>query len=232
MVGAEALLRWNHPERGLLTPAEFIGVAEETGLIVDIGSWVIDAACCQLAQWNPQRATEPSIGLSINVSPIQFRHRDLVATVSRALERHDVDPSLLTLEITESVVIDHVEEVIDKLNQLKALGIQLSIDDFGTGYSSLAYLRRLPLDELKIDRSFVSNLVEDPNNAAIVESMVAIAHAFRLRVVAEGVETDAEARFLRRLGCRYHQGYLYARPLPADEFHCGVAAPIARSASQ
>ena len=231
LVGTEALLRWRHPERGLLPPSEFICVAEETGLIVDIGVWVIDAACRQLALWNPRRATDTPLGLSINVSPIQFRHRDLVATVKRALELHDVEPGQLTLEITESMLIDRVDDVIDKLNQLKELGVQLSIDDFGTGYSSLAYLRRLPLDELKIDRSFVSNLVEDPNNAAIVESMVAISQAFGLRVIAEGVETEAEARFLRRLGCRYHQGYLYARPLPADEFDRGWAVPATRSAS-
>jgi diguanylate cyclase (GGDEF)-like protein/PAS domain S-box-containing protein len=225
LIGAEALLRWRHPQRGLLPPAEFICVAEGTGLIVDVGAWVIDAACRQLAAWKPHGAASPWLGLSVNVSPIQFRHRDLVATVRRALELHGVEPGQLTLEITEGVLIDRVDDVIDKLNQLKALGVQLSIDDFGTGYSSLAYLRHLPLDELKIDRSFVSNLAEDPNNAAIIEGMVAIAKAFGLRVIAEGVETEAEARLLRRLGCRYHQGYLYARPLPADEFDRGWAKP-------
>jgi diguanylate cyclase (GGDEF)-like protein/PAS domain S-box-containing protein len=229
LVGAEALLRWRHPERGLLSPAEFICVAEQTGLIVDIGAWVIDAACRQLADWNPPGAGDPPLGLSINVSPIQFRQRDLVATVQRALEAHGVEPRLLTLEITEGVLIDRVDEVIDRLGQLKALGVRLSIDDFGTGYSSLAYLRRLPLDELKIDRSFVANLAGDSNNAAIVESMVAIATAFGLAVIAEGVETRAEADLLRRLGCRCHQGYLYARPLPADQFERRWAAPALRA---
>ncbi len=231
LVGAEALLRWRHPQRGLLPPAEFICVAEQTGLIVDIGAWVIDAACRQLASWQPRSIASPWLGLSINVSPIQFRHRDLVATVRRALELHDIAPDQLTLEITEGVLIEQVDDVIDKLHQLKALGVQLSIDDFGTGYSSLAYLRRLPLDELKVDRSFVSSLAEDPNNAAIVESMVAIAKVFGLRVIAEGVETEAEARLLRRLGCRYHQGYLYARPLAVDEFDRDWAKPVSGAAN-
>ena len=231
VAGAEALLRWRHPGRGLLAPGEFICVAEQTGLIVEIGAWVIDTACRQLARWNPRGAAGPPLGLSINVSPIQFRHRDLVATVRRALETHGVAPGLLTLEITEGVLIDRVEEVLDRLDQLKALGVRLAIDDFGTGYSSLAYLRRLPLDELKIDRSFVADLAEDANNAAIVAGMVAIAGAFGLAVVAEGVETAAEAGFLRRLGCECHQGYLYARPLPVDEFDRCWSAPAVRAAS-
>ena len=156
--------------------------------------------------------------MAVNVSPIQFRSPDFVACVQRALVEHRVEPPLLTLEITEGVLIDKVDQTVARLAELKALGVCLSIDDFGTGYSSLNYLKRLPLDEIKIDRSFVANLIEDPNNAAIVKSMVAIATAFSLHLVAEGVETAAEAEFLRALGCRCHQGYLYAKPLPADEF--------------
>ncbi len=218
IVGAEALLRWHHPERGLIAPGDFIGVAEETGLIVKIGAWVLDAACRQLAVWNRDRPPEQQLVMAVNVSPVQFRNPDFVACVERAINAHRLEPPLLTLEITEGILIDKVEETVARLAELKALGINLSIDDFGTGYSSLNYLKRLPLDEIKIDRSFVANLIEDPNNTAIVKSMVAIATAFSLHLVAEGVETTAEAEFLHTLGCHCHQGYLYARPLPAEEF--------------
>jgi diguanylate cyclase (GGDEF)-like protein/PAS domain S-box-containing protein len=218
IVGAEALLRWHHPERGLIAPGDFIGIAEETGLIVEIGAWVLDAACRQLAVWNHKRPPEQHLVMAVNVSPVQFRSPNFVACVERAINEHRLEPPLLTLEITEGVLIDKVSETVARLAELKALGINLSIDDFGTGYSSLNYLKRLPLDEIKIDRSFVANLIEDPNNAAIVKSMVAIATAFSLHLVAEGVETTAEAEFLSALGCRCHQGYLYARPLPAEEF--------------
>jgi EAL domain-containing protein (putative c-di-GMP-specific phosphodiesterase class I) len=218
IVGAEALLRWHHPERGLIAPGDFIYVAEETGLIVEIGAWVLDAACRQLAVWNRDRPPEQQLVMAVNVSPVQFRNPDFVACVERTINEHRIEPPLLTLEITEGVLIDKVEETVARLAELKALGINLSIDDFGTGYSSLNYLKRLPLDEIKIDRSFVTNLIEDPNNTAIVKSMVAIATTFSLHVVAEGVETTAEAEFLHALGCHCHQGYLYARPLPAEEF--------------
>jgi diguanylate cyclase (GGDEF)-like protein/PAS domain S-box-containing protein len=218
VVGAEALLRWHHPERGWILPGDFICVAEETGLIVEIGAWVVDTACRQLALWNRDRAPEQHLVMAVNVSPVQFRNPDFVACVQRALVEHRVEPALLTLEITEGVLIDKVEETVARLAELKALGVCLSIDDFGTGYSSLNYLKRLPLDEIKIDRSFVANLIEDPNNAAIVKAMVAIATAFGLHLVAEGVETMAEAEFLRALGCHCHQGYLYAKPLTAEEF--------------
>ncbi|MGE3298195.1 MAG: EAL domain-containing protein [Porticoccaceae bacterium] len=218
VVGAEALLRWHHPERGWILPGDFICVAEETGLIVGIGAWVLDAACRQLALWNSERSPEQHLMMAVNVSPIQFRSPDFVACVQGALVEHGVEPALLTLEITEGVLIDKVDETVARLAELKALGVCLSIDDFGTGYSSLNYLKRLPLAEIKIDRSFVSNLIDDPNNAAIVKGMVAIAAAFSLHLVAEGVETLAEAEFLRALGCHCHQGYLYAKPLPAEEF--------------
>ncbi|MGB5097180.1 MAG: EAL domain-containing protein, partial [Porticoccaceae bacterium] len=218
VVGTEALLRWHHPERGLMLPGDFIGIAEETGLIVEIGAWVLDTACRQLALWNSERPSVQHLMMAVNVSPVQFRNPDFVACVQRALVEHRVEPALLTLEITEGVLIDKVDETVARLAELKALGVCLSIDDFGTGYSSLNYLRRLPLAEIKIDRSFVANLIEDPNNAAIVKAIVAIATAFSLHLVAEGVETAAEAEFLHALGCHCHQGYLYARPLPAEEF--------------
>lgn len=221
IVGVEVLLRWHHPERGLLAPAEFIAVAEQTGLIVDIGAWVIDTACRQLAAWD--RALGGSrdrarLDLSVNLSPIQLRHRELTTVVEHALAAHGIESGRLTLEITEGVLVDDVAEVTRRLQALKTLGVRLSIDDFGIGYASLSYLKRLPIDELKIDRSFVANLVGDRANAAIVESMIGIARAFSLQVVAEGVETRAEADALLRLGCRLHQGYLYSRPLPAGKF--------------
>lgn len=227
IVGAEALLRWQHPDRGLLAPAEFIAVAEQTGLIIDIGAWVIDAACRQLAAWDRALGSgrqNVRLGLSVNLSPIQLRHQKLTAMVEQALAMHGIEPGRLTLEITEGVLVDNVEEVTRRLQALKDLGVRLSIDDFGIGYASLSYLKRLPIDELKIDRSFVANLAGDRTNAAIVESMIGIARAFLLQVVAEGVETQADADALWELGCRLHQGYLYARPLPAAEFLALVRA--------
>ncbi|MBI2783624.1 MAG: EAL domain-containing protein [Gammaproteobacteria bacterium] len=218
VVGAETLLRWHHPERGFMAPGDFISVAEETGLIVDIGTWILDAACRQLARWNRDRAPAEHLMLAVNVSPIQFRNPEFVARVKKAITDYQIVPSLLTLEITEGILIEKVEETVTRLAELKALGVRLSIDDFGTGFSSLNYLKRLPLDEIKIDRSFVTSLVEDANNTAIVKTMVAIATTFNLNLVAEGVETLAEAEFLRALGCHCHQGYLYARPLTEQEF--------------
>jgi len=231
IVGAEALLRWHHPDRGLLAPAEFIAVAEQTGLIIDIGAWVIDAACRQLSAWDRALGAGRDgrrLGMSVNLSPVQLRHRELIEVVEQALTTHGIDPGRLTLEITEGVLIDDVEGAARRLQALKHLGVRLSIDDFGVGYASLSHLKRLPIDELKIDRSFVANLVGDRANAAIVESMVGVARAFFLQVVAEGVETQAEADALWELGCRLHQGYLYAPPLPAPEFLAlARAAPTA-----
>ena len=216
VVGAEALVRWEHPTRGLVAPGEFISVAEEAGLIEPIGEWVLGEACRQLARWETSGAGR--LAVSVNVSGRQLGDERLLAAVADALERADVDPALLALEITESVLMEDAETVVTVLNNLKSLGVRLEVDDFGTGYSSLSYLSRFPLDGLKIDRSFVSGLDDDGQETkTILRSVLGLADAMGLRVVAEGVETHEQLDVLRRLGCRFAQGYHWSRPLPADE---------------
>jgi len=227
VVGVEALVRWRHPHEGLIPPEVFIPIAEETDLILSLGEWVLNEACGQLRRWRDMGLRD--VTMAVNLSAPQLYSPVLLTQVAQALSAHGLEGSDLELEITESVAMRDPDAGISRIRALRNLGVRLSIDDFGTGYSSLAYLRRLPLDELKIDRSFVANLAGDSNNAAIVESMVAIATAFGLAVIAEGVETRAEADLLRRLGCRCHQGYLYARPLPADQFERRWAAPALRA---
>lgn len=217
IVGAEALLRWHRPGHGLVSPMDFIPIAEESGLIYVIGKWVLRDACARLAAWSRCDRAQP-LGVAVNISPLQFRHPDFVPCVSEALVHFGIQPSLLTLEITESSLIENTDSVIARLNELKRMGVIISVDDFGTGYSSLYYLKHLPLDEIKIDKSYVRDILDDTNDAAIVESIIAIAKNLQLRMVAEGVETEDQARVLRALGCSLHQGYLYSRPLPADEF--------------
>jgi len=215
VVGIEALIRWKHPARGMISPAEFIPLAEENGMIVPIGSWVLRAACEQYRDW---RATgHPNTCISINLSNRQFGHKDLVETVTRALKDSDMDPRHLELEITESTVMRDPEKSIAILRQFKDAGILISIDDFGTGYSSLSYLRRIPFDILKIDRSFVMNIDASPDAAAIVRAIIAMAHSLKLKVIAEGVETEEQLAFLRALECDEAQGYLFSKPLPAGE---------------
>lgn len=215
MVGAEALLRWQHPDRGLVSPATFIPLAEETGLIVALGEWALLETCRLLVRLtssgNPLR-------LAVNVSPLQFRQPHFVTHVRAILTATGADPSLLTLEVTEGAVIEDIGGTIAKLSELKALGIHLSIDDFGTGYSSLAYLKRLPIDELKIDRTFVQDIPEDHNGVALVEAILAVAQHLSLSVVAEGVETAEQAAFLQHRGCTTYQGYLFGRPTPMESF--------------
>ncbi len=225
VIGAEALLRWLHPS-GMVMPNTFIPVAEETGLIISIGKWVLETACDQVMCWN-NAPVEDSInaggednklGIAVNVSPVQFRHSSFVADVKGALNKSGMAPSLLTLEITEGTLIDNMEDTRVKLHELQELGVRMSIDDFGTGYSSLYYLKNLPLDEIKIDRTYIKDIIDDPSDAAIVASIMAIAKNLGLKAVAEGVETAEQAEFLRLLDCNVHQGYLYAKPLPAAEF--------------
>ncbi len=216
-VGAEALLRWNHPQRGQISPAEFIPLAEETGLILPIGQWVVDRSLDRLAAWAAHPETA-GLSISVNLSARQFRDDDLVDRISAAIERTGIAPERVTLELTEGVVIVNVGESIARMKALKALGVRLSIDDFGTGYSSLSYLKRLPIDELKIDQSFVRDLTVDPNDAAIVLAILGMARHFGHVVVAEGVETQAQFEFLKRNGCQLFQGYLFGRPAPAGEF--------------
>lgn len=213
LTGAEALLRWQHPQRGLVPPGEFIALAEDTGLILPIGQWVLEAACAQLAEW----ARDPCLKhlkLAANVSARQFRHPEFVPGVLRALNTTGADPRRLKLEITESLLVEDVEDVISKMRQLRARGISFALDDFGTGYSSLSYLKQLPLDDVKIDQSFVRDVLTDPNDAAIARTIVALAGTLGLRVIAEGVETREHWEWLSRHGCHTHQGYYFGRPGP------------------
>nr|WP_255722299.1 EAL domain-containing protein [Ectothiorhodospira lacustris] len=213
LTGAEALLRWRHPDRGLVPPGEFIALAEDTGLILPLGQWVLETACAQLAEW----ARDPSLKhlkVAANVSARQFRHPDFVPGVLRALNTTGADPHRLKLEITESLLLEDVEEVIGKMRQLRARGVTFALDDFGTGYSSLSYLKRLPLDDVKIDQSFVRDVLNDPNDAAIARTIVALAGTLGLRVIAEGVETREHWEWLSRNGCHTHQGYYFGRPGP------------------
>ncbi|WIM06472.1 MAG: EAL domain-containing protein [Candidatus Nitricoxidivorans perseverans] len=217
IIGAEALLRWNHPQRGLVPPADFIPLAEETGLIVPIGQWVLETACGLLKSWRENAATR-DLRLAVNVSARQFRQPDFVAQARAALARACADPARLELELTESVVLDNVADTIDKMNALKSVGVGFSMDDFGTGHSSLSYLKQLPLDQLKIDRSFVRDIATDPSDAVIVRTIIVMARSLGLDVVAEGVETGEQRDFLERNGCSLFQGYLFSRPLPLNEF--------------
>ena len=214
-VGVEALVRWQHPKRGLVPPDEFIPLAEETGFIVELGAWVIEEACRQASEWQVRFPHRPQLVMAVNLSARQFG-ADLAAVVAAILDRTGLAASSLRLEVTESTVMADVDVAVAILDQLKSLGVSISIDDFGTGYSSLAYLRRFPLDELKIDRSFVDGLGSESEDTAIVAAIVAMAHALQLEVVAEGVETKEQLERLRMLGCEQVQGYFLARPLTAS----------------
>ncbi|MDD5177266.1 MAG: EAL domain-containing protein [Sterolibacterium sp.] len=217
LTGAEALLRWRHPLRGLVSPLEFIPLAEETGLILPLGQWVLETACAQLADWALRPGTN-HLTVAVNVSARQFRQADFVDQVVEVIERSGADPQRLKLELTESLLLDDVEDIIAKMTALKARGVGFSLDDFGTGYSSLSYLKRLPLDQLKIDQSFVRDVFTDPNDAAIARTIVALAQGMGLSVIAEGVETEEQRDFLAGQGCHACQGYLFSRPLPLAAF--------------
>jgi diguanylate cyclase (GGDEF)-like protein/PAS domain S-box-containing protein len=216
IVSAEALLRWRHSELGLVYPVDFIALLEETGLIVPVGEWVLQAACAVARRW--QRSGRPSIRVSVNLSAGQFNSPQLVEKVAGALEASGLPSELLELEITESMLMKHAQQTIDTLTALGAMGVRFAIDDFGTGYSSLSYLKRFPIHTLKIDRSFVRDVPDDADGTAIIQTIVVMAHNLKLQVVAEGVETEQQAGFLRANGCDAVQGYLYSRALPADEF--------------
>ena len=217
IVGAEALVRWQHPEQGLISPARFIPVAEENGLIVPLGRWVLETACTRLARWarDPRLA---GLSLSVNVSASQFCRDDFVADVLGILDSTGAPPERLKLELTESLLVTEIEGVIAKMEALKARGVSFSLDDFGTGYSSLAYLKRLPFDQLKIDQSFVRDILVDPNDAEIARMTIVLAASLGIAVVAEGVESVAQRDFLAEQGCRLYQGYLFGRPVPAGDF--------------
>ena len=217
LIGAEALVRWQHPRRGLLAPKAFIGVAERTGLIVPIGAWVLEDACAQLAAW----ANQPGMlqfTLAINVSAKQFRQPDFVDQCLEIFARTGVDPNRLKFEPTESLLLEDVDDTVAKMTALRAQGVRFALDDFGTGYSSLTYLRRLPLDQLKIDQSFVHDIPDESNACVIVRTIIVLGQSLGLAVIAEGVETKGQRDFLAANGCSFYQGYLYSRPLPLKEF--------------
>ncbi len=225
LVGAEALIRWDHPVRGRVFPDDFIGIAESTGLIVPLGAWLLRAACKQLAAWGRDAETA-HLTLAVNVSARQFRHVHFVSELLDALRETGADPTLLKLELTESLLLDDAEIAIARMTELRGHGVRFSLDDFGTGYSSLTYLKRLPLDQLKIDQSFVRDLLTNANDAAIARTVVALAHSLDLAVIAEGVETEAQRAMLERFGCHVWQGYLFGRPAPAEEMLQKMPIPI------
>ena len=227
-VGAEALLRWNHPEQGVLGPDLFISMAEKTGLIIQIGEWVLDEACRQMREWYTQGYSHWRI--AVNLSALQFCHSGLVTAVADTLARHQLPANCLTLEITETTAMHDADASLAVLRRLSEMGVDLSIDDFGTGYSSLMYLKRLPANELKIDRGFVRDLEHDTDDAAIVSAIVAVGQALNLRIVAEGVETAVQQRFLTHLGCHSLQGFLLGYPLPAQQFLEEVRAAETKAA--
>jgi len=225
VIGVEALVRWRHNELGMVSPGEFIPLAEETGLIIEIDEWVLRKACEQAVIW--LESGFPPITMSVNLSGQHFIRKNLLETVDRALKDTGLNPRLLELELTESVLMKNAEETVSTLRALKEMGVHISIDDFGTGYSSLSYLRRFPLDTLKIDRSFVKEIPADSDSAEITKAIIAMAHSLKLRVLAEGVETEEQYAFLRDHGCEVLQGFLYSRPLPYEElvrFYCGRRA--------
>jgi diguanylate cyclase (GGDEF)-like protein len=226
IIGAEALTYWNHPGQGRLSPGKFIPLAEETGLILPIGTWILNAACHQVKAW--RSAGFRDFTVAVNISPHQFRERTFVDTVATILERVNLEPEALELEIRETVAMTEVEKTMERLTELRALGLTISIDDFGTGYSSLAYLKRFPIHILKIDRSFVRNLPDDKENRAITKAVIALAHYLDLHLVAEGVETIEQADFLAREGCQYLQGYYFSMPISSRDFTQVLSAGIGR----
>jgi diguanylate cyclase (GGDEF)-like protein/PAS domain S-box-containing protein len=216
-VGAEVLIRWFHPERGLVPPAEFIPLAEENGMILDIGRWVLEQTCAQIKAWQHLPSANGLV-LSINVSPKQFFQADFVMQVEEVIRQYAIAPSSLKLELTENILIEKIDNAIATMSALGLIGVQFSLDDFGTGYSSLQYLKKLPLNQLKIDQSFVRDIAFDTGDQAIVRTIIAMAQSLNLDVIAEGVETEQQRHFLLSNGCAHYQGYLFSRPLPLAEF--------------
>ncbi len=214
VVGFEALIRWNHPERGMIAPDEFIYLAEETGLIIPIGKWVLRTACHQLKQWTEHY---PDITMAVNLSARQFKDRDIVKTVYDIIEETGINPEHLELEITESVALDDIEYTIKTIEELRRLGVNFSLDDFGTGYSSMSYLKRLPVSNLKIDKSFLDTVMEDESDQKIIQTIISLARNLDLYVIAEGVESFDQEQFLKDANCDKAQGYLYSKPVPQDK---------------
>ena len=217
-IGAEALLRWNHPRQGLLAPASFIALAEESGLILKLSQWVLETACAQLESWSGQ-GSKALCAIAINVSTFQFAQSDFVAAVTAALDKSGANPKLFKLEVTENMFSGKAADLADKMTALKALGVRFELDDFGTGYSSLSHLKRLPLDQLKMDQSFVKDVLSNEADAVIARAIVALGHSLGLKVIAEGVETAAQHAFLAEIGCDAFQGYHFGHPMPAAQFN-------------
>ena len=221
ITGVEALLRWRHPTRGMVSPAEFIPVAEQTGLILPLGQWVLASACAQLVGWSASAATR-RLTIAVNVSARQFRHPEFTSQLLELLRLSGANPYRLKLELTESMLLSDFEDVIVKMGELRSIGVNFALDDFGTGYSSLSYLKRLPLDQLKIDQSFVRDVLTDPNDAAIARTILSLARSLDLSVVAEGVETAGQRDFLVQCGCKAFQGYFFGRPVPVEDLQLPV----------
>jgi diguanylate cyclase (GGDEF)-like protein len=217
VVGVEALVRWNHPHRGLIPPIEFVGLAEESGLILPMGNWVLTQACLQTEEWRRSRGELPPVTVSVNVSAKQIHHGSLHKVVEQVLGDTGLDPGLLKLELTESVLMEEVEGLHETLERITAQGVHLALDDFGTGYSALGYLHRFPIQTLKIDRSFVAGIGVDGKRSAIVQAVIDMARALGIEVVAEGVETATQAALLFELGCNYAQGFYFAKPAPVEQ---------------
>src|SRR3954470_2628758 len=230
MTGVEALLRWKHPTRGIVAPDEFIPTAEETSLIIPIGHWVLEAACAQLALW-AERPDRSHLSMAVNVSVRQFRHPEFIDEVVSCVKRSGIRPERLKLELTESLLADNLDATIARMRNLKDMGVRLSVDDFGIGYSSLSYLKRLPIDELKIDRGFVKDILTDGNDAAIAGTIIGLCRNLGLEVIAEGVETEEQRAFLARQGCHRYQGFLFCRPLPIEELEGFMRAADGRAAA-
>jgi EAL domain-containing protein (putative c-di-GMP-specific phosphodiesterase class I) len=217
ILGAEILLRWRHPVRGFVLPGDFIAVAEETGDIIEIGNWIVRMACTKLQEWQEQ-PNKAELALSINVSSRQFREPGFAQLVGQAVKESGINPARLKLELTESLMLDSIEETSKRMEELKKIGVTFSLDDFGTGYSSLIYLKQLPLSQLKIDHSFVHDITTDKNDAILIRTIVGMAENLNLQVIAEGVETEEQLAALYEMGCRMYQGYYFSRPVPLADF--------------
>lgn len=229
MISCEALVRWNDPELGNISPAKFVPIAEETGLILEIGDFVLDRVCRQIHHWDRTPGAPQLDRIAVNISPVQFRQRNFVERIQNHMERWQVSPERLELELTEGLLIEQIDVAIEKMRALRQLGVRFAIDDFGTGYSSLAYLNKLPLDILKIDQSFVRNMLEENSSKAIVTSIITMAKLLGFELVAEGVETEEQLAYLREQGCETYQGYLFGKPVPAHEI-ADVGANFSKSA--
>ncbi|MEK1907506.1 MAG: EAL domain-containing protein, partial [Pseudomonas sp.] len=222
VIGAEVLIRWQHPQRGLVPPIEFIGHAEKTGLIIPMGKWVLEQACAQLRSWTDDPLYR-DIGLAVNISQNQFRQATFVADMLELIKAHNIEAHRLELELTETLIVQDMEDLVRKMAALAEHGVRFSLDDFGTGFSSLSHLKRLPLNTLKIDRSFISDVLTDASSETIVRTVIALGQSMGMTVIAEGVETEAQQRFLASNGCVQFQGYLFSKPLPLREFAAFVA---------